>query len=169
MGTTWILAANASRARLFEVVPHADTPREIADFSNAAGRAHERDLQSDASGRLYGKGEHVQGHATVEGSIAEHETDRFAESLRDQLARDHAQHKFGQLWIVAAPAFLGLLRKNLPPGLAPAVEFTLDKDYTAESPRELFRRVVEAREAQLRRDAPPADTRDATTDLRHNA
>jgi protein required for attachment to host cells len=159
MGTTWILAANASRARLFEVVPHDAAPREIADFSNAPGRAHDRDLQSDASGRLYGKGEHVQGHATVEGTIAEHEVQRFAETLRDHLAREHAQHRFEQMWIIAAPAFLGRLRKNMPAELARSVEFTLDKDYTTEQPRELFARAREAREAHLARTAPPAPTR----------
>ena len=63
MSTTWILCANASRARLFEVVAHSDTPREVADFVNPAGRAHERDLRSDAAGRFYGKGERNQGHA----------------------------------------------------------------------------------------------------------
>jgi protein required for attachment to host cells len=154
MGTTWILSANASRARLFEVVPHADAPREIADFSNAPGRAHERDLQTDASGRLYGKGERMQGHATVEGSVAEHETERFAEALRDYLAREHAQHRFSQLWIVAAPAFLGRLRQNLPRALEPCVEFTLDKDYTTEPPREFLAQVLQAREAHRRKSAP---------------
>jgi protein required for attachment to host cells len=155
MGTTWILCANASRARLFEVVPHADTPREIADYANAPGRAHERDLQTDAAGRLFGKGD-PQGQTTVEGSVAEHETERFAESLRDQLARDHAQHKFAQLWIVAAPAFLGRLRQNLPRELARSVEFELDKDYTTEPAREMFAQVLQAREAWLRKTAPPA-------------
>jgi hypothetical protein len=66
MGTTWILCANSSRARVFEVDPHGphglDEPREIADYANPAAREHERDLRSDAAGRYYGKGEGTQGH-----------------------------------------------------------------------------------------------------------
>ena len=155
MGITWILSANASRARLFEVERHEDAPREIADFSNAAGRAHERDLRSDGSGRLYGKGEHVQGHSTVEGNVGDRETEHFAEALRHYLAHAHAEHRFGQLWIVAAPAFLGLLRQNLPKELESAVEFTLNKDYTTESPHDLFAHALAAREAHLRKTAQP--------------
>ena len=153
MGITWILSANASRARLFEVERHEDAPREIADFSNAAGRAHERDLRSDGSGRLYGKGEHMQGHATVEGNVSDRETEHFAESLRDYLKAAHAQHRFGQLWIVAAPHFLGLLRRNLPKEVEAAVEFTLDKDYTTAEPRELFAHALAARQEHLRKTA----------------
>src|ERR671925_293525 len=99
MGTTWILCANSSRARLLEVDPHAETPREVADFVNPAGRAHERDLQSDASGHKYGIGE--RGHAVAPGqSFAEHETERFAESLREYLEHARGEQRFAQLWLI---------------------------------------------------------------------
>src|SRR6186713_1158431 len=69
MGTTWIVCANSSRARLFEVDPHGPhgvaEPREIADYANPAARAHERDLRSDAAGRYYGKGERTEGHVAA--------------------------------------------------------------------------------------------------------
>jgi len=146
MGTTWILCANRSRARLFEVQQHDDAQAEIADFANPAARAHERDLRSDASGRLYGKGERNQGHAAdpSEG-FGDHETERFAESLRDYLVHAHAAQRFGQLWIAAGPAFLGLLRHKLPKDVARLVELEVPKDFTAEEPAAIFRHLIDAR------------------------
>jgi len=146
MGITWILCANGSRARLFEAQPHSDTPQEVADFVNPAGRAHERDLRSDAAGRLHGKAPQSSGGGSVPGaSIGEHETERFAESLRAYLERARSEQRFGQLWIVAAPAFLGLLRRNFGKELREMVEFELDRDFTGESPRDVFMHALEAR------------------------
>lgn len=151
MGTTWILCANSSRARLFEVDAHGDTPREVADFANPAGRAHERDLRSDAAGRYYGKGERQQGHAAArEEGFSEHETERFAESLREYLEHARGENRFGQLWLVAGPAFLGHLRRNFPKPLMSLVELEVDKDFTLEAPRELFAHVLAERAARLR-------------------
>jgi protein required for attachment to host cells len=151
MGKTWLLIANRSRARLLEIQPGSDTPREIADFSNPEGRAHGRDVRADSDGRFYGKGERNQAHvATKEPGLLGHEVERFADALRDYLDRARNQHRFGQLWIVASPAFLGMLRDKLPKGLRAMVEFELDKDISLEAPREIFRHVLEAREARAR-------------------
>jgi len=153
MGTTWILCANRSRARLFEVRPHNDTPAELADFANPAARTHERDLRSDASGRFYGKGERYQGHAAEPSeTFGDRETERFAESLRDHLVHAHASQRFGQLWIAAGPAFLGLLRHKLPKDIGRLVELEVAKDFTAEEPAALFRHLLDAR-AHARSDA----------------
>jgi protein required for attachment to host cells len=153
MGTTWILCANRSRARLFEVQAHSDTPSEVADFANPAARTHERDLRSDASGRLYGKGERNQGHAADPSqSQADHETERFAESLRDYLIAAHAGQRFAQLWIAAAPAFLGVLRHKLPKDIHRLVELEVPKDFTAEQAPGMFRHIMSEREAHLRKD-----------------
>ena len=151
MGTTWILTANSSRARLFEVDPTGDAPREVADFANPAGRAHERDLRSDAAGRYYGRGERQQGHAaTTKEGFGDHETERFAESLREYLEHARGENRFGQLWIVAGPSFLGELRRNFGKPLLERVELTVNKDLTMEAPRELFAHVLAEREAQRR-------------------
>ena len=158
MGTTWIVCANSSRARLFEVDPHGphgiEEPREIGDYANPAARAHERDLRSDAAGRYYGKGERTEGHvAAKQDGFAEHETERFVERLRAELDRARNEHRFGQLWIAAAPAFLGLMRRNFAKELTALVEVELDRDLTTASPREIFTHLLEARTAQRRHAA----------------
>ena len=100
---------------------------EIGDLVDPEGRAHDRDINSDAYGRLYGQGERVQGHSTSNDvSPTQHEAERFAEQIRDYLYRAHSEQRFDKLWIVAPPAFLGILRDKLGKRLHEAIE--LDKD-----------------------------------------
>jgi protein required for attachment to host cells len=151
MDIIWIVAANRSRARILEIQPHKDTPLERADLANPAARAHERDLESDAAGRFYGKGEWNQGHvATASESLGEHETERFAADVREYLERGRNEHRFEQLWVIAAPTFLGLLRKTLPKPLRQRVELEIDKDLTTEPAREIMRHALEERDRRRR-------------------
>jgi protein required for attachment to host cells len=156
MGKTWMLVANRSRARLFEVNPVGETPLEVADFDNPEGRMHGRDLRTDGDGRFYGKGEHTQGHsAGKEPGLPGHEVERFAEQLRDYLEHARATQRFGQLWIAAAPAFLGVLRDKLGKSVRSVVEFELDKDITTEAPAEIFRHLRDARAERTSSAARP--------------
>ncbi len=150
MRATWLLAANRSRARLFEVPNDGGEPVEIADFVHPAGRAHERDLITDGPGRFYGKGERQQAHSGVpDVDVAHAESERFAEELRDYLEHARTRERFARLWIMAGPAFLGVLRNKLTKGVSRDVEFDVDKDMTMErsgdilaaARRELARRV----------------------------
>jgi protein required for attachment to host cells len=151
---TWILAADRSKARIFEILKRHDPPTEIADFVHALGRAHERDINSDASGRFYGKGEHVQGHATsTDVSVMRHEAERFAEQLCDYLYHAHSERRFEKLWIVAGPEFLGVLRAKLPKQLRAIMELELDKDVTTHNPDDIRDMALLERERQAERQA----------------
>src|SRR6266550_1720710 len=127
MTITWLLVANRSRARILEIQSVHDQPIERAAFVNPAGRAHERDLDSDAAGRFYGKGEREQAHsATASESSGEHETDRFVIDLREFLYHARSEQRFKRLWLIAAPAFLGQLRSAFSKPLRQRVELELD-------------------------------------------
>lgn len=151
MKATWLLVANRSRARLFEMPHERDDPVEIADFVHPAGRAHERDLITEGQGRFYGHGEREQAHSVVPNVDVTHaEAQRFAEQLRDYLEQARTHQRFDKLWIMAAPAFLGVLRDKLTKGVARAVELDVDKDMTTAAPGE----IVDAarREQALRKE-----------------
>ena len=150
MAITWLLVANRTRARILEIESERDRPIERAAFVNPAGRAHERDLDSDAAGRFYGKGEREQAHsATASESLGEHEIDRFVIDLRDHLDHARSERRFERLWLIAAPAFLGHLRNAFPKPLRQRVDLEVDKDLTTEKPEEILRRVVETRKARI--------------------
>ena len=147
MDTIWLVAANRSRARILAVESLTAAPSEVFDFVNPGARAHERDLQSDAAGRFYGKGEREQGHAaTASEDFVDREIDRFVVDLRNYLDHARNEHRFEHLWIIAAPGLLGLLRKAFPKPLRDHVELEVDKDVTTQAPREILRHALEARE-----------------------
>jgi protein required for attachment to host cells len=149
MTITWILAANGSRARILEYREGDSAPQEIADFVNTAARAHERDLQTDAAGRFYGKGEHNQGHvATASEDFGERETEKFAIDLREYFERARNERRFEELWVIAAPALLGLLRRTFPKPLRQKITLEIDKDLTTEPPAEIHRHALAARKGE---------------------
>src|SRR5437868_8903424 len=140
MELTWLLIANRSRARILEVRSTRETPIECATFVNPAGRAHERDLDSDAAGRFYGKGEREQGHsATASESLGEHETDRFVIDLRDFLERARNEQRFEKLWLVDAPAIPGPLPNAFSKALRQRDGLDLVKDLLPDTPGETLR------------------------------
>jgi len=129
MKKIWILAADASRARIYQLHTADKTPEQIEEFDNPQGRAHNRDLVTDGNGRYFGKGEHNQGHtAPPEESAVEHEVELFAKRLTAYLEQSRVEHKFDQLRLVAAPKFLGLLRQNLSAALEKLVDESIAKD-----------------------------------------
>jgi protein required for attachment to host cells len=149
MSITWLLAANRSRARLFELPNDDDEPVEIADFVHPAGRAHERDLVTEGQGRFWGKGEQHQGHSVVPNvDVARAQSERFAEELRDYLENARTHERFASLWIMAGPTFLGILRDKLTKGVSREVEFDVDKDVTMETAKDI---VAAARRERARR------------------
>ena len=50
--TTWIVAADSSRARVFEIAEPDRRLREVEKFDHPEGRANNRELISDADGRF---------------------------------------------------------------------------------------------------------------------
>ncbi len=129
MQKTWILAANNSRARIFEMQPSDKPPQQIEEFENPQGRAHARDLVTDGSGRYFGRGERNQGHTAPpsEGPV-EHEVELFAKRIAAHLEKCRVEQKFDRLRLVAAPKFLGLLRKNLGKEVVKLVDDSMAKD-----------------------------------------
>ena len=129
MPTTWILAADGSRARIYEIDGPGKTPRHVEEFDNPAGRAHNRDLVTDGDGRYFGKGERSQGHtAPPSESAVEHEVELFAKRVAAHLDRARIDHKYDRVRLVAAPKFLGLLRQNLTREVEKLVDDSVAKD-----------------------------------------
>lgn len=154
MANTWILAANRSKARIFEMQKLHGPLVEVVDLVDPEGRAKDRDINSDADGRLYGKGERVQGHSTsADVSPTQHESERFAERLRDYLERAHAQRRFAALWVVAPPAFLGTLREKLGKQLHGAIELEVNKDVPTHSADAIRDIALAERERQAERES----------------
>lgn len=143
MSKIWIVSANSSKATLFT----ADTPiaplAELTTFENPDARIKQKDLVSDRPGRSFDS--HGEGRHAMEVKVdpKEQELIRFAKSIADWLEQERVKNAFERLILVAAPAFLGLLRAHLSAPLDTLVTLEVDKDYTALRPEELRSRLPE--------------------------
>lgn len=151
MKPTWIITANAGRARFFEESALTEPLREIEDMVNAGARQSISDLVTDqggptaasGSGHNIGSGNQVPGMAHNANSGApnkqyqpavtpvEAEAVRFAKDICAYLTKAHQEGKFGQLVISASPQFLGTLRSVIDPHLKDVIKTEFNKDYTS--------------------------------------
>ena len=145
MQATWILSANASRARFFSQEQASGELEEINDMVNEAGRQRRLDLESDRYGPTSAsKSMHNTGGA-VPNKLYEpaqtpdaHQAELFARDIASFLLQAWRDGRFQKLSLVVSPQVLGMLRKLLDPQLESAVTLEIDKDYTQFSPRELL-------------------------------
>jgi len=145
MATTWIIAADESRARVLQVAG-PDRLDEIDDLVNPSGRAQDRELQTDAEPRFNGHGGvgkagsgRTGGPASdreAQGAV-EHSVRTFAREVGRYLDRARLDHRFDQLVLVAPPKFLGALRKELDKEVEKLVADELPKDLAGLTAREL--------------------------------
>ena len=138
MPTTWIVAADEHRARIFELEGANAALHEIEDFINPEGRMREQDLNKDAKGRYFGKGERMMGH-TAEPNVSksQHEQDMFAKQVGAYLEQARNEHRYDKLRLIAFSKFLGLLRKNMSKEAQHMVEDEVDKEISGLEKREI--------------------------------
>ena len=166
MQTTWIMTANAGRARIFSESDPGQPLEEVQDMVNPA--AHQRTLESVTDkmsptaasgsghniGGTQGVGMSHNGHVGAPNkqyqpaqTPAEHEAERFAKDISNYLKQAHAEGRFGQLVISASPQFLGTLRSNLDSQVQPLVKLEVNRDYTHVAPQQL-REQIQAQQAK---------------------
>lgn len=148
MDATWIVSANAGRARFFAQARPVDNLEEINDMVSPSAREREGLLETDQMGqRSAAKSKHNVGMATTSSDYqpnqtpAQHESELFAREVAKYLKQAQNEGRFGNLCLVAAPEFLGVLRKQLDGNLEKAVSVEIDKDLTNVSAQELRERL----------------------------
>ena len=138
MATTWIVAADASRARILQVAGR-ERLVEVDDLVNPEGRLHNREINTDAKGRFAGP-DRPGGHSSDdEERTVEHYNELFAKRVADYLDKARTDHRYDQLVLVAAPKVLGMMRKELGKEVAKCVVDELDKDLAWFNAREIER------------------------------
>src|SRR6266853_1946887 len=127
--TTWIIAADSSRARILQVTdrkPHLD---EIEDLLNPEG--HPRFIGHPGAG---------PGSDREETSATEHATELFAKRVGEYLDKARTAHKYDRLQLIAPPKFLGQLRKELGREVQKLVAEELPKDLSWLDARDIEQR-----------------------------
>ena len=143
MSKTWVVAADSGRARIFESL-HQQAPMvEIDALLHPEARLHDRDMASDApdmSFDSHGQGRHGMGHKV---DPKQQEALRFAKQVSDALHAGRTERRFDRLYLVAAPAFLGLLRDSLDDATRALIAGEVDKNIAAHSPEDIRQHLPE--------------------------
>ena len=137
MATTWIVAADESRARVLQVTGQRERLAEIHHLSNPEGRAQNRELQTDAEPRFHGNAGPAsdrEAQGAVEQSVR-----TFAKEVGRYLDKARQEQRYDELVLVAPPKFLGALRKELGKEVEKLVAEELPKDLSWFSERDLER------------------------------
>ena len=139
MDTVWVLVANGSEARLFEMDSHANNFSLLDAIDHPESRQKGSELSSDRSG-------HYQGERTgaTHGAFNEaidpksYEIERFAMDLAGLLDEGRAASRYKELVVVASPHLHGLLNKHLDKQVEKMVSHHIEKDYTHVAEREML-------------------------------
>jgi len=156
MTTTWTIAANSGRARIFSDADNAASLKEVDDLVNPAAQQRVMDIVTDkmspraaqSSGHSIGGG---QGggfeHAAPAGAQgndyqpavtpSEHEAQKFAKDISEYLQQAHQAGRFQHLVVAASPEFLGVLRSQIDPQIKSLIKSEVNKDYTHSNGQEL--------------------------------
>ncbi len=144
MNTTWMVAANAGRARFFSQQAESAPLEEINDMVNGGARLRASETESDQIGQLAAsKSRFNVGAATQPSGYepnqlpSEHQTELFARDVCSYLLQAYYEGRYQRLCLIAAPQFLGVLRKLLDPQVAALLSVEINKDFTRLSPKEL--------------------------------
>lgn len=170
MPTTWIIAANAGRARIFEESDAAKPLKELEDMVNNGARLRTQESETDKLGptSAAGSGHNIGGgqgggsqHNAKAGAPnklyqpahtpAELEAEQFARDISKYLVDAHQEGRFDSIVLAASPQFLGALRTLLDPHIKPLIKHELNKDYTHVQPNQL-REQIEAHQAKSETD-----------------
>ncbi len=127
MSKTWVVVADTSRARIFSADTPASKLLETETLTQPEARLHQGDLVSDRPGmdRNSGNGTHNMGHETA---AKEELANRFAAEVCNRLEQGRIKSQFDKLYIVAAPSFLGLIRKYQTPALKKVIAGEVSKN-----------------------------------------
>lgn len=166
MPTTWIMTANAGRARFFCEEDPAQPLQEMQDMVNNGARLRTAESETDRLGpTAAGKSGHAIGgaqggaaqHNAGAGAPnkqyepnqtpAEHETELFAKEISQFLLKSHQEGRYQKLVLTASPQFLGTLRQNLDQHVKSAIKMEFNKDYTQVAAHQL-REQLQAQQAK---------------------
>ena len=152
--TLWVLVADEAIAKILRWPETGDQLESVEAITDPAAHARERDFDRDAQGRRAGSAPHgsrqnsphrLRGESSVTASAGEAdqhlEAQGFARRVAQHLAEALRQKRFDELRIVAAPRFLGHLRKELDPQVSAAVTEEINKDFIHYDEGELTRRL----------------------------
>lgn len=140
-----IVVADQSQADFYELEQRDMPPQLLQRLEDPDAHLHDRDLKSDRPGRVF---DHAPAPGGRRGAVAHHSTGgernprkvearRFARRIAQVLDEGQRQSRYDSLIVMAPPAFLGLLREEMPAAVRAIVTAEIGKDLVHEPPEVL--------------------------------
>jgi len=137
MTNIWIVVADEARAKILSTEKASGLPHAVDELISTEANMLNQELVSDKAGRSFdsaGQGRHGVGEKDdPKDQVAK----RFAKEVGTYLDMKRQGGLYTKLIIVAAPRFLGKLRKSLTDGVSELVSLEIDKDLTKLGPQEI--------------------------------
>jgi protein required for attachment to host cells len=124
----WVVVADGARARIFEAHRHAPGLRSVLPYDLTGSRLRNRDYSSDRAGQMHQSGGYGAPSMGAQTDPVEHEHELLAREVAQVLAHGRNEHRVDAIVLVAAPAFLGLLRRAIDPQTRALVVAEEDRD-----------------------------------------
>ncbi len=124
----WVVVANQAEAEIYAMQSLRGPLTSVETLTHEAGRAHARDMASDAPGRVHDRVGQARHSMESDVGIKKEEMRRFSQRIVDHLEAAHRTGSFDRLIFMAAPEFLGALRKAVSGQLAKVVIEEIPKD-----------------------------------------
>lgn len=128
MTTFWVLVANSSFAKIYEVTGMGKDVKMLEHISFLDGRKKSGEVNTDKPGRAFdrvGMGRHAVG-TTVD--VHAHEMKIFTHQLTEILNKGKLENKYDQVALIAPPQFLGELRHTLNEAVKKSILKEVPKD-----------------------------------------
>lgn len=125
MSITWVMVANASHAKLFSNKGPNKGLELIKEFEHPESREKAAELVSDRIGNYAGSGSYAQPT-----SPKEHEAERFAQQIAQELEQGRVSNAYEKLVVVTSAHFMGLLNGRISQQVKNKISESINKDYT---------------------------------------
>ena len=158
MKKTFVVVSDEAIARIMQWPDVGDELVAVEELTDPDAHNQGADMRDDAQGRRAAGATHsaspgtshrLRSSATVTASAGEDEqhqqAQRFAKRVADRIHVLYGQGHFNDLNIIAAPRFLGLLRKALSSATVQCVSIEISKDLVHAGHDDISKRLVQAR------------------------
>lgn len=145
MKKVWVLVADEAMSRILLLNTKEKRLEPVEEIADPDARAPNAELRRDAYGRRNAGGGQGNSPSSVTASAGEDPSQQhaevFAATVASTLQRGFDAQRFDELVVVAAPHFLGLLRKAFAKPLAAAVVRDEPKDFVHFTNDDIYQRL----------------------------
>ena len=128
MYSTLVVVADSGRARLYGLDKKGKPMLELTDMVHTGSRMRGSELISDRPGRTIDRKGSRRHAKEVSTPIKVQEAMKFALQINEYIDGERKKNNFSELVLIAAPEFLGILRKTLGKQTGKLISREIDKN-----------------------------------------